>query len=114
MIEDVTAYALRVAPCLSEIPTPEQVALAKAVLRGAVLRWNDAGTGEVTQQTSGAFTTTYVQQQRKSLLWPSEIEDLQQICSGAAVGKAFEVDTMPSNAMTGGYWTGPDTWVPFA
>lgn len=95
MIDDATATALRVAPCIATTTDPDVLAAAKAILRSAVLRWNDAGSGEVTQQTSGAFTTTYVQQARKSLFWPSEIDDLRNLCSGGD-DAAFAIDTAPA------------------
>lgn len=96
MIEDATATALRIAPCLADAADAAVLGMAKAVLRAAVLRWNEAGTGEVTQQTSGPFTTAFVQQTRKSLFWPSEIEQLQDLCRDAGASDAFAIDTAPS------------------
>lgn len=101
MIEDAVAQAVLVAPCLA---APDDLAehhraAVKAVLRGAVLRWNDSGSGALTQQTAGPFSVTYDNRQsRRTLFWPSEIEQLQAICSqvtGASSG-AFAIDTAPT------------------
>lgn len=95
MIDDATAIALRLAPCLADTTDVTVIGMAKAILRAAILRWNDAGSGEVTQQTSGPFTTTYTQQARKSLFWPSEIEQLQALCRDSGASDAFAIDTVP-------------------
>lgn len=106
MIEDVEARARQAAPCIS---TPEfladddRMAAVRSVVRQAVLRWNDAGTGVFTQMGAGPYqASTDNRQERKALLWPSEISDLRDICADfngrASTGRAFEVDTMPSDA----------------
>jgi hypothetical protein len=114
MIDDALAYAALVAPCILDDDF-EYAAAAKAILRGAVLRWNEAGTGALQQQTAGPFGETYdTRQARRGMFWPSEIEALQQLCiDGNPSGGAFEIDTVPSTA-TGVYgvdywWTGPDS-----
>ena len=101
MIADVSAMAVLVAPCLKDETTltEEQKAAAKAVLRGVILRWNESGTGAFQSQTAGPFTVQMdTRQQRRGAFWPSEIEQLQGICSGGSggTGKAFTVDTAPS------------------
>lgn len=96
MIDDALALAARVAPCITddEFAYPEA---AKAIIRGAILRWNDAGSGAVTQQGAGPFQQTVdTRQTRRSMFWPSEITDLQQLCSETQEAKAFSVDTAPS------------------
>lgn len=103
MIDDATAVAMLVAPCLSEEDDPltdGQRSAAKAVLRGAILRWNDAGSGVVTQETAGPFTHSIDPRGRRAMFWPSEIEQLQQICRGVGSGSAFAVDTVAN----GGIW----------
>lgn len=100
MIADATAKAILVAPCLAtEDDLDEwQTAAVKAVLRAAVLRWNEAGTGVRVSETTGPFSESFEQPQRKSLLWPSEIEDLQKVClavTGESNGGAFSIDTAP-------------------
>lgn len=93
MIEDAVAMAALVAPCLADEAitlTASQTSTVKAILRRAVLRWNDVGTGAVSQQTAGAFSqsmdTTRVAS--KSLFWPSEISDLQAVCRAASAEPA--------------------------
>jgi len=97
MIADVTAMAVLVAPCLgteAELDD-EQKAAAKAVLRGAILRWHDSGAGAFQSQTAGPFTVQMdTRQQRRGAFWPSEIEQLQDICSDGTTGGAFSVDTV--------------------
>ena len=81
MIEDAEAMALLVAPCLSE-PGFTQGAAVKAILRGSVLRWNEAGTGALQSQNAGPFGQTLdTRQERKAMFWPSEIEQLQNLCA---------------------------------
>lgn len=82
MVDDALALATRVAPCLldAEFAYPDA---AKAILRGAILRWNEAGTGAMQSQTAGPFGMQVdTRQQRKGMFWPSEIEQLQDLCRG--------------------------------
>lgn len=100
MIADAEALALLAAPCLAE-PDPDvlltdaQKAAVKAVLRSAILRWNDAGSGALQSEQVGPFGQTYDnRQQRRSMFWPSEIVQLQDICGGTSTGGAFALDTI--------------------
>lgn len=96
MIEDALALAARVAPCLSDDEF-EFDGAARAILRGAILRWNEAGTGAYQAQQAGPFGVTVdTRQQRRSMFWPSEIEQLQELCRGEVDGGAFSIDTNPS------------------
>lgn len=104
MISDAEAMAVTVAPCLAEISdlSAHQVAAVKAVLRGAVLRWHEAGTGAFQSQTAGPFSVQYdTRQQRRSMFWPSEIEQLQAICHvvSGGDGGAFHVDTVATTTL---------------
>lgn len=92
MIIDAEATAVRVAPCLSDPSFPHRDA-AKAILRRAILRWNEVGvSGAVTSQTAGPFSQTMTTQPSHGLLWPSEITDLQKLCKEASgKGRAFTV-----------------------
>jgi hypothetical protein len=112
MIDDALALAARVAPCLTDAEFAYEDA-AKAILRGAILRWHDAGTGAVQQQTAGPFGMQVdTRQQRRGMFWPSEINQLQDLCrDGDTRGQAFTVDTTPADYRDG-YWSAPDTWVP--
>src|SRR5699024_2613824 len=100
MIEDAEAMAVLAAPCLSELdPTEDaaKVAAVKAVLRGAILRWNDAGAGVITQQGAGPFQQTIdATKTRRGMFWPSEIDQLRRLCSAIDDGDAFTIDTAPS------------------
>lgn len=97
MIDDAYARAARVAPCLKDSEfqaDADNVAAVRSVLRAAVLRRNDAGTGVTQYQTTGPYSVaTDTKQPHRSLLWPSEIEELQNIC------RAFSGDT-PSPAFS--------------
>lgn len=93
MIDDALAIAGTVAPCILEADF-DKPAAAKAIIRGAVLRWEAAGSGgTTTTETVGPYshgTTT----PRKGMFWPSEITDLQALCSGGGRGGAFALDTV--------------------
>lgn len=94
MIEDALALAAEVAPCILEESFTKPAA-AKAILRGAILRWNDAGTGAVVSQAAGPFSQTIdTSKVRRAMFWPSEITDLQKLCGGSK-NQAFAIDTVP-------------------
>ena len=98
MIDDALALAARVAPCILE-DTFGYDAAARAILRGAVLRWNEAGTGAMQSQTAGPFGVQMdTRQQRRGMFWPSEISQLQDLCKGDEMSGAFAVDTVPAVA----------------
>lgn len=94
MIEDAEAMAKEVAPCITDTAFTKQAAV-KAILRAAILRWNDAGSGaKVTQAALGYSQTIDTSTSRKGLFWPSEIEQLQKLCAPEGGGKAYNVDTL--------------------
>ena len=109
MIADAEAMAVSVAPCLvsGDPMTSEQVAAVRAILRRAVLRWHETGTGMVTQQSAGPFQQSIdtTRSAPRGLFWPSEITELQGICqqvTGATGGRgAFSIDTSPSRGTFG-------------
>jgi hypothetical protein len=100
MIDDAESLALLVAPCLDmdlddyDLSDNRQLAV-KAVLRAAILRWQDSGTGAFQQQTTGPFGVTMdTRQARRGMFWPSEIEQLQDICRASdEPNGAFAIDT---------------------
>ena len=104
MIEDATAQASLVAPCLTDGTelTPAQQSAAKAILRRAILRWNETGVaGVVTQQSAGPFSQTTTTTNRGGLFWPSEIAELQNVCKSASPSgdrRAFNVDQIDYRA----------------
>lgn len=97
MIADAEAMAVLVAPCLTATEfgsDPVNVNAVKAILRGAILRWNDAGSGAVVQQSAGPFSQTVDQSKiRKGMFYPSEIVQLQNLC-GDTGRSAYSVDTV--------------------
>lgn len=116
MVDGANAKASRVAPCLASsdpAPTEEQLAEARLVLIGAVKRWVDAGSGALQAQQVGPFGLTVDTRQRTGFnLWPSEISELQAICStGPTTRRAFEVDTMPATAGVNGVYGVDYVWI---
>lgn len=118
MIADAEAMAILAAPCLADLTTapegetPEdaatraaKLAAVKAILRGAILRWHEAGNGATQgeQQTAGPFGVqrTFVPAARRAMFWPSELEQLQDICGSTEQGDAFVVDTAPTSGYAG-------------
>jgi hypothetical protein len=98
MIEDALAMAAQVAPCITESDF-EHPGAAKAVIRGAILRWHEAGSGAVTQTTSGPFSQTVDSRAfRRGLFTPTELESLRKLCAGANEG-AFSLDTVSLNGL---------------
>src|SRR5699024_1439375 len=99
MIADAIAMARRIAPCIDD-PEFDAADAAKAILRGAILRWEDSGSGALAskQESAGPFsqTTSFdTRQVRRNLFWPSEIDALKELCAGGSEG-AFSVDTAPA------------------
>lgn len=107
MIADSESMAILTAPCLPDLlvvpegETPADAArrqakldALKAILRGAILRWNDYGAGVITTTQVGPFGQTVTPGTRKAMFWPSEIEQLQGLCASGDNSKAFAVDTV--------------------
>jgi hypothetical protein len=81
MIDDAEAMAVLAAPCITADEFANTAAV-KAILRGAVIRWNEAGSGALQAQTAGPFGQTLdTRQERRGMFWPSEIVQLQGLCS---------------------------------
>lgn len=102
MIADALALAAMVAPCITEATfDASKAAAARALIRGAILRWEEAGTGALVQRQQTLGSTSLGEsydnrQQRRGMFWPSEIRALQNLCSATTRrARAFEVDTMP-------------------
>ncbi len=91
LIEDAEALGMLVAPCLETgtLSDPKQAAV-RAILRGVILRWSEAGSGVASQLTAGPFSQTITPQVRRNSFWPSEIKDLQKVCGRR--GRAFAID----------------------
>jgi hypothetical protein len=81
MITDALAMASLVAPCINDDEFAYNDA-AKAVIRGAILRWHESGQGVLSGLTALGFSQTVDNRvPRRTLYWPSEIEQLQEMCS---------------------------------
>lgn len=94
MIADAMALAAVVAPCVLDEDFAHEAA-AKAIIRAAILRWHDAGSGALQQQQTGPFGVTVdTRSPRKGMFWPSEITDLQKLCQASGSGGAFAIDTV--------------------
>lgn len=112
MIEDASAMAALLAPCLASESvgslTESQAAAVRAIIRGAVLRWNEAGTGAMQTQQAGPFAATIdTRQERRGMFWPSEIGQLQKICADTSKGGAFQIDTAPAVISVATDWCSP-------
>ena len=92
MIADVEAVAVSVAPCIAK-PDFKYKDAAKAILRRALLRWNDTGvSGQVQYESAGPFAQTTRSNTPTNLLWPSEIAALKKLCEGdSGAGKALSL-----------------------
>lgn len=86
MISTALARAARVAPCINDSTLSVDHAEAfKGILRDAILRWNEAGSGALQQQSAGPFGMTVdTRTPRRGLFWPSEIDEMQAICKDHA------------------------------
>ena len=110
MIADALAMASRVAPCIADADFAYPDA-AKAILRGAILRWHEAGSGAFQSQTAGPFGVQVdTRQQRRSMFWPSEINDLQALCD--ANGGTSYTTSLAGSDPAPGYWSQPNVWTP--
>lgn len=95
MIADALGMAKLIAPCILDEDFAHPDA-AKAVIRGAILRWNDAGTGAITTRQAGPYQQVIDSNTRRNnLFWPSEITQLQDMCK-STTGDAFTIDTAPT------------------
>ena len=91
LIEDAEALGMLVAPCLETGTLSDQKqAAVRAILRGVILRWSEAGSGVASQLTAGPFSQTFTPQVRRNSFWPSEIKDLQKVCGRR--GRAFAIN----------------------
>lgn len=92
MIVDAMAMAALDAPCILA-PDFEHEAAAKAIIRAAILRWNDAGSGAFTQRTTGPFSGSIdTRIRRDSMFTEGELVSLRRLCTGETAG-AFAIDT---------------------
>lgn len=110
MIADAEAMAALAAPCITDPLFAADATLSgalKAILRGAIIRWHEAGSGALQQQQVGPFGQTVdTRQQRRGMFWPSEIEQLRDLCvrfSDSESG-AYTLDLAPSTLTSHRPW----------
>lgn len=115
LIADAEAMAKLVAPCLKDpefLEEEDLVLAAKAILRGAILRRNESGSGAITQAGAAGFQiTTDTRSPVRSWFWPSEVAQLRELCaefSGAREDQAFMVGMVPE--VEPGLRSRPDLW----
>lgn len=96
MIEDALGLAEVHAPCIAA-PEFAHRRAAKAILRGAILRWHEAGAGAAVTKNAGIYGQTVdTRQPRKAMFFPSEIEQLRKLCQPAGDDGAFSIDMLPT------------------
>lgn len=100
MIEDALGMAEVHAPCIAD-PEFAHRRAAKAILRGAILRWHEAGSGAAVSKNAGIYGQTVdTRQPRKAMFFPSEIDALKRLCrSDDDTGGAFAIDTLPTQTV---------------
>lgn len=103
MIKNAEAMAALAAPCIKDpafaVDGEDRLDQVRAIIVGAILRWEESGTGAKIAQSAGPFQTTLdTTNQRRSMFWPSEISDLRAVCAqftNKGRQKAFTIDTAP-------------------
>lgn len=100
MIDDALSWAVIHAPCiLDPALADDKRKAAKAIVRGAILRWNEAGSGAATTKSAGIYGQTVdTRQPRRTMFLPSEVDDLKRLCRPDGAdddGQAFSVDMFP-------------------
>ena len=109
LIKQAESQAKLAAPCLSGDLTDDQVDALKGILTSAVVRWYEAGSGALGQQSVGPFALTPDTRVRRGAFWPTEIRDLQRICGARNGGRG-----LPHTIDTGSHrersllWLRPD------
>lgn len=96
MIADAEAKAVIAAPLLGDPTelTEVQRAQVKAILRDAILRWNDRGSGALTQTSIGQVSVSAdTRVSSRNLFTAAELDLLRAIAApGQAGGGAFAID----------------------
>lgn len=107
MIEDVMARAIQINPAIgADTLTPNEASAAKGIIRRVILRWNDSGTGAITQQstTAGPYNQSQTIDNRsghRKLFYVEDIEELKALGKEAtsSKGKAFSIDMTASRTL---------------
>lgn len=91
MIEDAVATAALDAPCILDPEFPHWRA-ARAIIRAAILRWADSGSGALSSQTAGPFGVTVdTRTVRKDIFTDAETARLKGMCAASGGGSGRRV-----------------------
>lgn len=102
MIDDITARAVGLVPELDTDMTYAQEALARAVLRKAVVRWIESGAGGISTRSEAAgpysVQETYEARGDRPLFYDSEIAELKSIFPHVYNNKqkAYSINMVPN------------------
>ncbi|MDN5725163.1 MAG: hypothetical protein L0G99_04415 [Propionibacteriales bacterium] len=115
LIADAEALAVLVAPCLESDDFPHTAA-AKAILRQAVLRRDDAGSGALQSQSVGPWSQTLDTRASSKILTADDERRLKALCPATGSGRARSIDTAPrqgpQHPLLGAWVNGPDGYAP--
>ena len=108
MIMDAMALAVRVAPCILSDDF-EHADAAKAILRGAILRWNEQGTGDVSQISADVFGMRFDGRRARNAggFLDKELRDLAALCRPRGRG-AFSINLVDETD-----YYDPPSWMEF-
>lgn len=101
MIATAWARAGQAAPCLKDAGDDtldaEDLEIVKDVLRSAILRWVERGSGAVVSRSAGEYGETLARiDDSGNLFRPGEIRDLKQVCGNLRKrGRASTISTLP-------------------
>lgn len=105
MIADAEAKALLAAPNLADPDlTGQQIDQVRAILRDAILRWNDRGSGALTQTAVGQVSvSTDTRYSSRNLFTDDEVNSLRAITAtgDGGGGGAFSVDLAQAQTPAG-------------
>lgn len=100
LIEDAEVFATMVVPTLTEPSSisADQRRQVKTILRRAVIREADAGTGSKVQESAGPYSYTVDTRSLRgaSFLTEDEEETLRTICGVGRSNQVFSVDVTPT------------------
>lgn len=100
-INDALARAAIVAPCINDADLSEaKIAGFKAIIRAAIVRRVEGGSGAVTTQGVGPYSfVTDTRRTSGGMFQPVEIKDLQTLCRAPTDARAHTLDTTPEDVV---------------